>query len=135
MTKNTKNIILEILLFGVSGVAGYIVDVSITSVLSPLLGIYVSRIPAFVAAATATWIINRNLAFRKRNSVHNKLWTEYIHYLSLMIGGLIVNYITYAISITILHDYSFKIFISVAIGSLAGMFINFVTSRKYIFKK
>lgn len=130
-----KNTIAEIFFFGISGIIGYIVDVSITSLLSHLLGVYASRIPAFVAAATATWIVNRNLAFHKRNSIHNNLWVEYGHYLSLMIGGLIVNYTAYATFITIFHNYSFKIPVSVAIGSLAGMLINFVTSRKYIYKE
>lgn len=127
--------IRELFFFGLSGVVGYLFDATITTVLKPHLGVYLARIPAFMVAATATWLINRNLTFGKGSSRHESLAKEYLHYLSLMVFGMIVNYAAYAISITFLSDLSHAVLVCVAIGSLAGMIVNFFTSKKFIFNK
>lgn len=125
----------QLFFFGISGVVGYIVDASITTVLDPSLGVYFARIPAFIAAATSTWLINRNLTFGKHTSRHTSLLKEYAHYLSLMIIGLTVNYAAYAVSITMFGHIPHAVLICVAIGSLSGMFVNFIVSKKFIFTK
>jgi len=130
-----KTTIRQLILFGISGVAGYIVDASITLFLEPVLGVYVSRIPAFAMAATVTWLINRNITFRNKKSQHNKLWKEYTHYLSLMIFGAVVNYVVYAVSITFLKDLNYAVFICVGIGSLVGMIANYFTSNRFIYNQ
>jgi len=129
-----KTIIKEIFVFGIAGVVAYLVDVSLTTLLEPYLGVYIARIPAFLAAATTTWVINRKITFRHRPSKYKNLLAEYGHYLSLMLVGAIVNYVAYAIAVTFIQG-DFKVVISVAIGSLAGMGVNFITSRKYIYKE
>jgi len=125
----------QLFFFGLSGVAGYIVDASITVALKPHLGVYLARIPAFMAAATATWLINRNITFGKETSKHTSILKEYAHYLSLMLFGMAVNYGAYALSITLMPDIPHAVLICVAIGSLAGMVVNFFTSKKFIFNK
>lgn len=129
MTKHLK----EIFYFGIAGVIGYFIDVAITSLLIPLFGVYVARIPAFVAAATSTWIVNRSLTFKNLKSRHSSLRKEYLHYLSLMIGGAIVNYTVYAVAITFLEGAAYDIYLAVALGSLAGMMVNYLLSRRYIY--
>ena len=128
-----KTIIKEILIFGIAGVVAYLVDVLFTTLLEPYLGVYIARIPAFLAAATTTWVINRKITFKHRPSKYENLLTEYGHYLSLMLVGAVVNYSAYAVAVTFIEG-DFKVIISVAIGSLAGMGVNFITSRKYIYK-
>ena len=124
----------ELIFFGIAGVAGYLVDVAVTSLCKTFLGIYGARIPAFIAAATATWLFNRTLTFAAKKRVHESVFNEYLHYLSLMIFGLVVNYLVYAFSVTILKGQPFNIYISVALGSLAGMTINFFNSKKFLYK-
>ena len=123
------------LLFAISGVFGYFTDLLITLLLGGLIGFYFSRIPAFVGATLVTWAFNRSVTFKGRESKHDKLLFEYLHYASLMILGLVVNYIIYAICLYILPDNLISVIISVAAGSLAGMFVNYVNSKKYIFNK
>ena len=52
-----------------------------------------------------------------------------------MVFGLVVNYIAYAISITFLKEVKYAVLICVAIGSLAGMVVNYTVSKRYIFNK
>lgn len=123
------------LLFAVSGVLGYLADLFITLLLGGLIGFYFSRIPAFIGATLVTWVFNRNITFKGKESNHDKLLLEYLHYASLMILGLVVNYIVYAACLYILPETIFSVAISVAAGSLAGMFVNYINSKKYIFNK
>lgn len=123
-------------MFGSAGVLGYLADASVTLLLEEALGVYLARVPAFLAAATVTWVINRNYTFGKNSTRHNSLFKEYLHYLSVMIFGLMANYATYAVSITILKDrVDYAILLAIAMGSLAGMIFNFINSKKYIYNK
>ena len=131
----SRRIVRQLFLFGISGVAGYLADSSITFFLKPVLGLYASRIPAFAIAATVTWLINRNITFRDKKSRHDKLWKEYTHYLSLMMLGAVVNYVVYAVSITFLKDLNYAVFICVGIGSLVGMIVNYLTSNRFIYNQ
>jgi len=125
----------ELLSFGVVGVLGYVVDVLITSLLHPLAGPYVARIPSFICAATVTWAFNRKLTFANTEKRHRSLLKEYLHYLGLMIFGLVVNYIVYAISITLIGgDKRYAIVSCVALGSLAGMVVNYMNSKKHLYR-
>lgn len=136
MKKIAKNLnFKEILYFGIAGVIGYLVDVIVTLVLNPILGEYFARIPGFLAAATATWVFNRLFTFGKESSKHTNIFKEYLHYLSLMVFGLAVNYVTYVIAVSILIDNKWAIPISIAFGSLAGMTVNYLNAKKYIFNK
>ncbi|MBC7546119.1 GtrA family protein [Candidatus Saccharibacteria bacterium] len=135
MTVNSFSKHRELFLFGVIGVLGYIVDVTITKLGESMFGVYGARIPAFVAAATVTWAMNRTFTFSQKQKVHSSLLREYLHYLSLMIVGLTFNYVVYVVSVTLLAKHSYTIYASVALGSLAGMTVNFVNSKKYLYKQ
>ncbi|MDB5177134.1 MAG: GtrA family protein [Candidatus Saccharibacteria bacterium] len=124
----------ELLLFAVAGVLGYLVDAGVTTILHPLIGPYLARIPAFIGAATATWVFNRTLTFVAADKIHKSLMKEYFHYLSLMLLGLVVNYIVYAVSITFIGSNNYSILICVALGSLAGMVVNFINTKRYLYR-
>lgn len=123
----------EILLFCLSGLIGYFFDVFVTLLTQPIFGVYLSRVPAFLVAATVTWALNRNVTFRERRSVHKRLVNELAHYYSLMLGGLIVNFLTYSFVITFLDKSTVSIFFAVGVGSIAGLIVNYTSSRRYIF--
>lgn len=125
----------ELLFFAFAGLIGYIIDVAITSSLSQFLGVYIARIPAFIGAVTVTWVINRQLTFKHRKSTYDNILKEYLHYAALMIGGLIVNYVVYSIAITFTGDSRYAIMFCVALGSLSGMVVNYLSSKRFIFKK
>ena len=82
---NTMKKNKEFLLFIVSGVIGFIVDVLFTTFFRNMLGVYGARIPAFILAATVTWMFNRTFTFKNKSD--KSIFSEYIHYLGLMVMG------------------------------------------------
>lgn len=122
-----------VLFFACAGVFGYVVDVTVTLLFSPLTGEYLARAPAFIAASTSTWLINRKLTFSGRET-EKGLFSEWLHYMSLMLGGLLINYIGYAVVIYLLPRGVVSIAVAVGIGSLLGMTVNYLTSSKYLYK-
>jgi putative flippase GtrA len=124
----------ELLFFGIAGVFGYLVDAGVTTILHSLVGPYLARIPAFMGAATITWVFNRRFTFAATDKRHQSLLKEYLHYLSLMLLGLVVNYIVYAVSITLVGNSKYSILICVAFGSLAGMVVNFINAKRYLYR-
>jgi putative flippase GtrA len=127
--------IKELFLFAISGFIGFMVDVLVTYFAALILGEYLGRIPGFVLAATATWLFNRSITFSLRISKYSALHKEYLHYVSLMVFGLTANYFVYLLALTVLPNNKFSIFISIALGSIIGMFVNYYNSKKYIFNK
>lgn len=124
----------NLLFFGAAGVLGYFVDLSVTLCLELLVGPYLARVPAFLCASTATWIFNRGVTFRHQKAQKGVV-AEWIHYISLMAIGLIVNYCVYSMAISFMSRSVLSTSIAVALGSLAGMVINFSTSSKFLYKK
>jgi putative flippase GtrA len=122
----------EFLFFAAAGVAGLGVDVGVLYLAAPWLGWYFARVLSFVAAATATWALNRRYAFAARHSGVSML-REYLGYLLTMLGGAFVNYGVYVL---VLHTLSgpWAPAAGVALGSLAGMVLNFLSARHLIFK-
>jgi putative flippase GtrA len=122
----------EFLLFAMAGVIGLGVDVGVLYLAAPLLGWYAARVLSFLAAATATWALNRRYAFGARHSGVS-LAREYAGYLLTMLGGAFVNYGVYVL---VLHASSgpWVPALGVALGSVAGLALNFLSARYLIFK-
>lgn len=119
--------------FAVVGFVGYLVDAGITILLSLVMSPYIARVPGFVFAALTTWGLNRVFTFGTDTSRYENLRNEFVHYLGLMLGGLVVNYSVYTAWIYYVEDFPLKLPVGVALGSLSGMVINFVLSKKYIY--
>ncbi|WP_371437452.1 GtrA family protein [Polaromonas sp.] len=122
----------EFLAFGLAGVAGLIVDVSVLYLAAPVLGWYAARVLSFVAAATATWALNRRYAFPERESGIS-LGREYLRYLLTMLGGAAVNYAVYVATLHWLHG-AWVPALGVALGSCVGLVLNFTSARYLVFK-
>ena len=86
----------EFLRFGTVGGIGFLVD---TGVLYGMLalgaGLYLGRVISYLAAATATWALNRVWTFRGRGGgpVHRQ-WALFV---VVNLGGFVLNYGTYAL--------------------------------------
>jgi putative flippase GtrA len=118
--------------FVVAGVLGLVVDVVVLYLLAPLLGWYVARVLSFLAAATATWSMNRRFAFAD-GARHESLLREYLSYLGAMLGGAAVNYTAYVLTLHWL-DGRWVAALGVALGSLSGLTVNFLSARYLVFK-
>lgn len=124
-------LIKQLIIFGLVGVVGFLVDTIVLYSLKNYIGLIWGRIVSFSCAVIATWLLNRNLTFKK--SEKKSAIRELIYYFSAMILGGCVNLFTYYITV----NYQLVVenpIIGVAIGSVAGMVINFISSKWFIFK-
>ena len=129
-----KKKLTEIIHFGLAGVAGFISDYLTTLIFSLFVSPYIARLPAFISATITTWLLNRTYTFKDKSHYASAL-KEYVHYTSLMLVGLLVNYSVYAVVYAFLSSSNGRLILSVAAGSLSGMAINYLLSKKYIYRK
>ena len=114
--------------FCIAGTIGFAVDAGLLQLLARGAGVdpYLARVGSFLAAATATWWINRRYTFDASRAPSGSEWTAYVGLMGL---GAAVNYGIYAACITWWAMAREHLWLGVAIGSIAGLGINFMTSR------
>jgi putative flippase GtrA len=125
----------QFLLFCISGAIGFLVDAGIVQWLVAGMGQdpYLSRLVSVLCAMTATWAFNRRYTFQPRRD--EPLWREWLRYCVAMLGGFAVNYSVYAGMV-----YAFPLvrswpLLGVAAGSIAGLVVNYASSRWWVFRK
>lgn len=126
--------IRDSILFVIVGAIGFLVDVVVLYSLASFIGLFYGRAVSFLAAVFATWILNRRWTFRHRSSGLASS-REFAVYLALMLFGGAVNY---GIYVWLVVYYQFALqhpLIGVAVGSAAGMFVNFTTSRLLLYRQ
>lgn len=129
---NTK-LIRELVLFGLAGGIGFVVDAGVLYLLKASLGLYFGRVLSFLCAVLTTWVINRHLTFNQRASGLS-LKREFSGYLGLMLGGGVVNYTSYALLVYFFEFVARQPVWGVAVGSCAGMLVNWLLARFFIFR-
>ena len=124
----------EFIRFLVAGAIGFLVDTGILYIALELgSGYFFGRALSFLAAVWMTWQINRRFTFptgRQRSTWHE--WWQYL--LAMSVGGA-VNYAAYGTCIVSLPQSAALPVIAVAAGSIAGMAINFLSAKLWVFKK
>ena len=126
----------QFLRFGIVGGIGFLVDAGLLWLLLKAgFGYYGGRLVSFLAAATTTWILNRSFTFRRESSSASHPAGEWLAYLGLMVIGGVVNYGTYAAAIELSDLVRRFPTLGVALGSIAGMLINFWTAKTMIFER
>lgn len=120
--------------FCVVGGAAFFVDAGVLMALTSGAGLdpYLARVASFLAAASFTWWLNRRYTFEVK---HRPTGSEWAAYLGLMVIGAAANYGTYAAAITWWPLAREHLWIGVALGSIAGLGINFLTSRRLLDSK
>jgi len=119
----------RLLWFCVVGAIGYLVDVAVLLTTRDYLGVYGARLLSFMAAATATWVLNRRLTFSGRHAGVG-LWAEYLRYLGLMVFGGAVNYAVYSLLAWQLPHSALLLAAYVGAGSVAGLVVNFLSASR-----
>jgi putative flippase GtrA len=128
--------------FGIAGVAGFLVDAGVLYLMLALgLGYYAGRVVSFLCAVFATWQINRHYTFTPRANAGSataarapSLWIEWWRYLLAMSGGGAVNYAAYSATVFLLHPMRFLPLFAVAVGSVAGLGVNFLSAKFWVFR-
>ncbi len=122
----------QFLRFALVGCAGFLVDAGALNVVL-LLGAdrYAGRVVSYLAAATFTWALNRNYTFRaERDTKRIREWARFLA--TNAVGGLI-NWTTYAVLVAVSPTVFAHPVLGVAAGSLAGLVVNFMLSRRFVF--
>ncbi|RYD15398.1 MAG: GtrA family protein [Lysobacteraceae bacterium] len=124
----------QILLFAISGVIGFVVDAGIVQVLVREFGAnpYGARVLSFLAAATTTWGFNRRYTFAGHGGASRR--RELARYLVAMAFGFALNYGAYALCVATWPLVRSWPAIGVAVGSVAGAVVNFLSSKYWIFR-
>ena len=136
----------QMLRFGIVGGIGFLVDAGLLHVMLQLgLGYYGGRVVSFLAAATTTWILNRSFTFRRESRANGTSSAthpapthpvgEWLAYLGLMAIGGAVNYGTYALAVELSEPVRRYPALGVALGSIAGMAINFWSAKTMVFER
>jgi len=129
----SKKILREALFFGLIGFIGLLVDVAVLYLIKSLVGLLYGRLVSFMSAVVVTWLMNRRWTFKKRSSGLNNA-NEFFIYLAIMLIGGSVNFGLYAWLVTSFQLFQVNPIIGVAFGSLAGMIINFFSSRYILYR-
>jgi putative flippase GtrA len=117
--------------FAVAGVLGLLVDIAVLyGALALGAGWIVGRLLSFLAAATATWAVNRRYTFAATDSP----WREWLRYLASMAGGMLLNFLAYSLVLALLPPAWWTPGFAVACGSVAGMTVNFISAKFFVFK-
>ncbi len=126
-------IIGQFLRFGVVGTAGFLVDAGVlTAMLALGAGPYGGRVVSYLAAASATFALNRAWTFRA--AARAPVARQWGVFVALNLLGFAANYGTYAALLSASPLVAAQPVLGVAAGSVAGMFINFALSRRFVFK-
>lgn len=126
--------IRQFLRFGVVGTLGFVVDAAVLMGMIALgLGPYAGRVVSYVAAASATFALNRAWTFREQRS-GGPVAAQWGRFLAVNLVGFAANYGTYAVLLATVPLVARQPVLGVAAGSLAGMFLNFALSRRLVFR-
>ena len=93
------------------------------------LGAAAARVPSFLAAAGTTWYLNRTFTFQTKSRAS---LGEFFGYLGAMALGLAVNYGTFVLVIYASDLASEMPVLALVPATLAGMALNFLTSRRIL---
>ncbi len=132
VTNDRFAVLTQFLRFGVVGTLGFLVDTAVVYSLRYRLGLLGAGLVAFVVAATANWVMNRLWTFRGQGSL--PAHREWARYMATNAVGFVLNRGTYALLVTFVAIAAEQPVLAVAAGSIAGMGVNFVLSRRLVFR-
>lgn len=122
----------QFLWFALSGTLAFVLDSAVLHLLMQAgINAYVARAISFVCAASFTWIFNRLLTFNTFEPA--PLLQQWLRWMLAMGLGGLVNYALFAGLYAGLASVRAWPVIGVAAGSVAGLFVNFVTARFWVF--
>ncbi len=128
----TRLLVVQMVRFGVVGASGFVIDTAVVYALRALLGLYVVRLVSFVVAATANWAMHRAWTFRGVGTASAR--SQWLRFLGANALGASLNIGLYAVLVTISPLCARQPVFAVAAGAAAGMGVNFVLSRRLVFR-
>lgn len=129
-----RGFIRRFFVFGIVGTVGFVVDTAVLyfALYGLGFGFYGGRVLSYLAGATSTWFLNRTFTFAERRT--DRLLKEWATFLTVNALGGLVNYATYSALIATSPEVRDWPVLGVAAGSIAGMFVNYFMSSRFVFR-
>jgi putative flippase GtrA len=123
----------QFIVFSLIGVAAFLVDSTVLYATLPLFAnkFAAARVLSWLCAVSFTWALNYQWTFRYRARSLPLNWLKYVG--ANLLGGL-VNYGVSLVSVALSAVARAHPIVAVALGSLAGLFFNFITSKVLVFR-
>ena len=123
----------QMIRFGMVGVFGLLVDTAVVYALRGAVGLYWAGLVSFMVAATANWMVHRAWTFRGLGS-HRPRHHQWARFVAANTLGFLVNRGVYVALITWVAICATQPVLALAAGAVASMSINFVMSRRMVFR-
>ncbi|BEU99772.1 GtrA family protein [Novosphingobium olei] len=118
--------------FALVGAAGFLVDAGVLALaVSMGAGLFAGRALSYLVAATFTWACNRRFTFAATQAPSVGEWARF---LVANAGGGIVNLGVYSALVVAVPLVAHAPVLGVAAGSIAGLTVNFLLSRRFVFR-
>ncbi len=124
----------QFLRYSMVGTVGFVVDSSMLYLAMYGFGLdpYSGRVLSFLVGVTTTWMLNRRFTFPAApKESPRRQWATFV---AFMLLGASLNYATYAAIIYYGPDHPLTPLAGVAAGAIAGLSVNFTTSRLFVFR-
>lgn len=121
--------------FCLAGGVGFFIEASVLTVLTLQAGWtpWRARIPSFLLAVCATWLMNRSLAFAGRGLERTSV--EALSYLAIQTCGAAINMGIFVLCLAHMPALAKAPVIPLAIGSAGGLAFNFLASKAFLYSK
>lgn len=129
-----KSRFITLVSFCFVGTIGFLMDTLVLYMLRNTLGLYYGRLISFSISVLCTWILNKKITFKTKQSGLSAKRELFFYGLLMLIGGA-VNYSVFVVMTKFsIYVYQNPI-IGVGLGSIAGMLVNLTSTRFFLFNK
>ncbi len=120
--------------FALVGIGGLLVDLTVLYTGLWILGLpwFSAKLFSFLAAATFTWWMNRQYNFGKSDKSRLLEWASF---LATNAFGGVVNLSIYTAIVTQFFPYLWLPALATGMGSIGGLFFNYLSSRHLVFNR
>lgn len=121
--------------FAFVGVVGFLIEAVVLTALTHFAGWgpWRARVPSFLIAVIATWLLNRTLTFPGRGLQRRSL--EALLYIATMAVGSAINLTVYGLTLYYVPRLAALPIIPLGLGSLASLVFNFNSARLLVFAR
>ena len=117
------------------GAVGFVIDAGLLAALTHGAGWspWIARIPSFVTAVTATWLLNRRLTFAGRGLQRRSL--EAIGYGTVQLCGALINLAVFGFCLGLFPRLTALPLIPFAAGAGIAMIFNYVAASRLLYAR